>query len=146
MVTFNRDITQAYIQSDCDLEREVYITATSEMKLPKDTVLKVVRPLYGFPESGLHLCLTCLDHHTERIKMKRTKTDPCVLIRHNEGKLAGLVILQVDESLRIGTMGFMEEEEIASKPFKEKRTMLTKSPITFNGSNINLKKMGVTSP
>lgn len=33
-------------------ELDVYILAPSELGLPKDTVLKVVKTLYGIPESG----------------------------------------------------------------------------------------------
>lgn len=83
MTAFSRDITQAYIQSDRNLERDVFIKAPSELNLPIDTVLKVVRPLYGIPESELHWYLTYLDHHTVRLKMKRTTIDPCMLVKHD---------------------------------------------------------------
>ena len=44
----------AYIQSHTQLERDVYIRAPDKLGLEEVYVLKVVKPLYGIPESGLH--------------------------------------------------------------------------------------------
>lgn len=57
---FLRDISQAYLQSDTSLEREVCIYPPPELGLPDETVLKVMKPLYGIPESGLRWYLTYL--------------------------------------------------------------------------------------
>ena len=43
---YTRDITQAYIQSHTQLERDVHIRAPNELGLPPDYALKVVKPLY----------------------------------------------------------------------------------------------------
>lgn len=42
MTTFTRDITQAYMQSQHDFERNVFIKDPREMDVPKDSVLQVV--------------------------------------------------------------------------------------------------------
>ena len=131
---FTRDITQAYIQSHTDLEREVYIRAPRELGLPEGYILKVVKPLYGIPESGLHWYLTYLAHHLDTLHMTRARCDPCVLIRRSNDRLDGLILLQVDDSLGIGTPKFWEDEEIGSKSFRCKpRTKLSEKPTSFNG-------------
>lgn len=91
------------------------------MNSPKDTVLKVVQLLYGTPKSDLHWYLTYLDNHTERLKMTLTKTDPCLLIKHNAGKLAGIVIQKVDDSLGIGTAGFMKNNKAHQNSSRKKK-------------------------
>ena len=113
MNTYTRDITQAYIQSQTQLERDVYIKAPDELGLDEDYVLKVVKPLYGIPESGLHWYLTYLSHHLDTLKMVRAQCDPCVLLRRNQDDLERLILLQVDDSLGVGTPDFLEEEEQA---------------------------------
>lgn len=63
--TYTRDITLAYVQSHTPLERDVYIRTPTELGLGPGQVLKVVKPLYGNPESGLLWYLTYLAHHLE---------------------------------------------------------------------------------
>lgn len=46
---FSRDVTQAYIQATKPLERPFFIKAPSEMCLPADAVILVVKPLCGIP-------------------------------------------------------------------------------------------------
>lgn len=62
-----------------------------------DTVLKVVRPLYGIPESGLNWYLTYLYHHVGWIPMNRTKMDPLLLVRKTGEVVEGIIYLQVDD-------------------------------------------------
>lgn len=57
---FNRDITQSYVQDTTELERTVCKPAPTEMGLDKDIVLRVVKPLFVIPESGIHLYLSYL--------------------------------------------------------------------------------------
>lgn len=133
--TATRDITQAYVQSRSRLERPVFIKPPKEMNLPKDTVLRVVRPLYGIPESGLHWYLTYLDHHVGRLGMKQSRADPCFLMKHREdGTIDGVVVLQVDDSLIVGSKQFMKMEEEAASEFQTKpRTYITDNITGFNG-------------
>ncbi len=53
-----RDISQAYVQSITTLNREFYIIPPHELakqlNLDDNSVVKVLRPLYGVPESGNH--------------------------------------------------------------------------------------------
>ena len=132
-----RDVTQAYIQSHTHLERDVFIKAPSELDLPPGHVLRVVKPLYGIPESGLHWYLTYLAHHLDTLGMTRSRVDPCLLIKQGNNGLDGFILLQVDDSLGFGTEQFLDEEERASLTFKCKaRAPLTNKPTTFNGITI----------
>ena len=143
MDLYTRDITQAYIQSHTELEREVYIKAPPELGLAPGYVLKVVKPLYGIPESGLHWYLTYLTHHLENLGMTRTKADPCVLVKRKGNTIDGVIMLQVDDSLGFGTPAFLDLEESASKLFRCKpRTGITSKPISFNGIMINKLQNG----
>lgn len=51
MTAFTRDLTQAYIQNKSYLERDVKILTLKDVGLEPGTILKVVRPLYGIPDS-----------------------------------------------------------------------------------------------
>lgn len=108
---FTSYITQTYVQSDTELERVFYIRAPEEMDLKHRTVTRVVRPLYGIPESSLHWSFKYQIHHTERLGMIRSKADPCVLIERNNWRLKGMNILQVDDTMEIGTQGFFHKEK-----------------------------------
>ena len=147
MNMYTRDITQAYIQSHTQLERDVYIRAPKEMELPPGYIIKVVKPLYGIPESGLHWYLTYLTHHLDTLRMTRTRSDPCILIRRTkDGALDGLILLQVDDSLGLGSDTFMQEEEQASKAFRCKpRTPISEEETGFNGISIKSKTETQTS-
>jgi hypothetical protein len=51
-----RDITQAYPQSSSELKREIFAKLPKELRnvYPPDTIIQVIRPLYGIAESGVH--------------------------------------------------------------------------------------------
>ena len=58
-----RDITQAYMQSKTQLNRQFYVRPPAELKLQKGTILRVIKPLYGVPEAGNHWFNTYHSHH-----------------------------------------------------------------------------------
>lgn len=80
------------------------------MNLPTGTALRVLKPLNGIPEAGLQWYLTYLSYHIEELGMIRSRTDPWLLIKRENGKLRGMIPIQVDESIGIGDQGLMEEE------------------------------------
>ena len=111
----------------------------SELGLPSGYALKVLKPLYGIPESGLHWYLTYLSHHLDTLDMIRTTVDPCVLVRKVNGTLDGLIILQVEDSLGIGSKEILKDEELGSKQFLcKERSMIEPGgiPTSFNGLTI----------
>ena len=83
-----RDITQAYTQSKSNLVRDFYFKPQKELlalaDLPKKTIYKVIKPLYGVPESGNHWFKTYHDHHTEKLGMKQSTFDPCLFYRNQD--------------------------------------------------------------
>lgn len=133
MTPFLRDITQAYVQSDSTLERDVYLKPPPEMNLPPGSVLKVMKPLYGIPESGLHWYLTYLHYHLERIGMTRSTVYPCVPYKYEDEGLVGIIVLQFDDSFGVGREDFLAMEAEAANDFKTKpRTMHGKRGSQFN--------------
>lgn len=107
---YTRNITQAYIESNSELDYEVHIRAPPEIVLPDGYVLKVVKPLYGISESGLHFYITKLAHIAETLKMVRSRADPCVLIQLSKHNLDGIILLQVDGSLSFGINLYLHQE------------------------------------
>ena len=56
MIVSLRDITQAYPQAKSTLRREIYAELPRELKenYPKGTIMRVIKPLYGIAEAGVH--------------------------------------------------------------------------------------------
>ena len=140
-ISYVRDISQAYLQSESNLERKIFLRPPLEMNLDPDAVLVVLKPLYGVPESGLHWFVTYHAHHKQRLSMKSTKGDPCLLYRHSATETDGITALQVDDSYGHGTKEFLEEEERESKRFKCKPRKILKvgETTSFNGSQITVE-------
>lgn len=134
------------MQSLCTIfeqtDHTVYITPFAELRLQQDMLLKIVRPLYGVPEIGLHWYLTYIEHLESTLGMGRTSADSCVLVRRTEEELERErereIILQVDDILGIGTHKFLNDERSAANQFKCKpRTHLTHKTLLFNGSQLD---------
>lgn len=147
-----RDITQAYIQSKSELERDVYLKPPPEMNLSEDKVLIAVKPLYGVPESGLHWFLTYKDHHVKKLGMQQCTIDKCLLYKRsadyqNSRGVPDITILQVDDSFGIGSNDFLEIEDIESREFatKPRKTFGCGDTHLFNGSEIKREAENVYS-
>lgn len=70
--------------------------------------------------------------------MIRTSSEPCVLPWSPRSDLQGVIILQVDDSLGIGSPAFLEDEDSVAHHFKYKaRTVLSDTTLTFNGSDLD---------
>lgn len=118
-----RDISQAYTRSETKVQRLVVCEAPLELGLPKDTVLELLRPLYGLAEAGLHWYMTYQKFHKEDLRMSPTRLDTCLLSKSSSGDQPapeGLVALQVDDSAIAGTASFLalEEEKVQRFPCK----------------------------
>ena len=146
--TYVRDVTQAYVQSESELEREVYLEPVPEMNLPKGKVLGAVKPLYGVPESGLHWFITYRDHHEEKLGMKCCTVDNCLLYRREIAeKVPDIVMLQVDDSFGAGSRRFIEEEQQYSTEFRTKPRKILDVGMgsMFNGAYIKHESRGLFS-
>ena len=139
-----RDITQAYVQSTSNLNREFYIRPPSELVTllgaTSDCILKVVKPLYGVPEAGNHWFATYHGHHVNRLGMVQSIYDPCLLY---QSEPLGIVGLQIDDTLILADNAFVEAEKDAIKSAKiitKAQDHLTSTkPIKFNGTRIELE-------
>jgi hypothetical protein len=140
-----RDISQAYVQSTTLLNRDFYVRPPKEineiLQLGKNTILKVIKPLYGIPEAGNHWFNTYHRHHTEKLSMTESTFDPCLLYSHNIG--FGIVGLQTDDTLFLGDYTFATAEEVKLKEAgflaKEREKLTPTTPIKFNGGQIKLE-------
>src|SRR5690242_2002347 len=97
-----RDISQAYVQPLMNLNRDFYIRSAPELAaalgIPKGTVVKVIKPLYGVPEAGNHWFKTYHGHHVKELDMSQSTYDPC-LLGSNDQQAFGVVALQTDDTL-----------------------------------------------
>lgn len=88
-----RDITQAYPQLQTELTRIVLAFVLKELrdKYPPDTLMRVILPLYGVPESGLHWYNTYQPHHLKKLVMTTSTYDPCLMITKGTKEEFGMV-------------------------------------------------------
>lgn len=139
-----RDITQAYVQALSELERMIYLKPLAEMNLEDDDIILCVKPLYGIPESGLHWFVPYHGHHVISLQMNSTKVDPCLLFSRNDDQIEGMTILQVDDSIGLGTTEFLRRESETTKLFKSKPQLILskENEAVFNGSQVRRNEDG----
>jgi hypothetical protein len=115
---------------------------------PPNTIFRVVRPLYGAAESGLYWFKTYHNHHKEKLRMKTSSYDPCLLVTDKGQETFGLTGLQTDDTLSITTATFSqrEQEELNTANFRAKpKTVLSQdNPIEFNGGKISIVQGNIT--
>ena len=145
LTLYLRDISQAYVQSRTPLARDFYAKPPPELGLPPNTILKLVRPLYGVPEAGNHWFQTYHRYHREKLKMEQSTYDPCLLF--TKGDNIGIIGLQTDDTLLLADKDFAaeEEKELQKVGFltKEREELMATNPI-FNGGQLTLKGNSLT--
>jgi len=133
-----RDITQAYVQSATNLQRTILAHLPTQIAhlYPKNTIMVVIKPLYGIAEAGTHWWATYFKHHREKLKMATSTYDPCLLITTPPGPF-GIVGMQTDDTLILcdDEFGRLEETELDKAKFtaKPRERLMTNSPLIFNG-------------
>lgn len=134
-----RDVSQAYVCTVHPLLREVYVIPPKEAGAHVDELWRLRRPLYGLPEAGAMWYSTFARYHRNSLGMCHTATDPAVFMRHDAtNKLDGMAVIQVDDTLIMGSPAFMADEERESSAFPSKgRTIISSSPVQFNGTHIS---------
>eukprot|EP00173_Palmaria_palmata_P002129 Plantae.Rhodophyta-Palmaria_palmata.ctg23110.p2 GENE.Plantae.Rhodophyta-Palmaria_palmata.ctg23110~~Plantae.Rhodophyta-Palmaria_palmata.ctg23110.p2 ORF type:complete len:105 (+),score=10.86 Plantae.Rhodophyta-Palmaria_palmata.ctg23110:224-538(+) len=97
--------------------------------------------MYGLPQSGAMCYRTFARYHSNYLLMHHTATVPAVFVRHDEiGRLDGMSVVQVDDTLIMGSPTFMVDEERESFAFPSKgRTTILDQPVGFNGPFITRK-------
>ena len=152
-----RNITQAYPQAQKYLKRTILAHLPKELvfKYPKGTLLQVIKPLYEIAEAGVHWWKTYHGHHCEELDMSTSNYDPCLLVTNGDANTFGIVGMQTDDTLILGTPTFLslEEKRLEKAQFRSKpKTVLTPDvQLDFNGCTVtretvngvlNLKQKG----
>lgn len=106
-----RDVSQAYVQSNTSLNRLIIAKPPIELSdsLPRNTVMKIKRPLYGIAEAGTYWVSTYQNHHRVKLSMISSKFDPCLLVSQNT-QFFDIVGLQKDDTLFIWNEAFAKSE------------------------------------
>lgn len=141
-----RDISQAYVQSSTQLNRDFFVRPPTELGLQEGMILKVIKPLYGIPEAGNHWFNTYHRHHIEKLRMNQSTYDPCLLYTNSNGfAIAGL---QTDDTLLLADQTFAEAEQTGLQEAKflakERETLTQTTPIKFNGGYIRQDGNSIT--
>ena len=145
MAVYLRDITQAYTQSETHLQRLIlaYLPEQIRHQYPEDTIMVVLKPLYGIAEAGTHWWATYSKHHKEKLLMTTSTFDPCFLIT-TTGTPFGIVGMQTDDTIILGDDQFstLEEAELvkANLIAKPKQKLDLTTPLLFNGCIISLNE------
>lgn len=145
-----RDITQAYVQTRTNPNRDIYARPPKDyaLQIPKDHVLKINKPLYGVPEAGNHWFSTYHKHYTNELHVKPSTFDPCLLYCNDKDHGFGVVGMQTDDTLIFANNTFadledsrLKEAKLATKP----REQLTDNhSIKFNGGLVTLRDGDIT--
>lgn len=142
-----RDITQAYPQSQSELTRTILSSLPLELKdkYPKDTIIRVIRPLYGIAEAGVHWFATYQKHHLNELDMTTSTYDPCLLIATDRDAF-GVVGLQTDDTLMLATPAFAEKEEekLQKAQFRAKPKTQLSPTISLDFNGVRLTAHGET--
>ncbi|KAI0992688.1 hypothetical protein K3495_g15497 [Podosphaera aphanis] len=95
MGLWTRDISQAYTQSASFLSRKFYAKIPEQFckSYPNDSILVILKPLYGIPEAGTHWWVTYNNHHRKELLMETSTYDPCLLISKDRDAF-GVVAMQ----------------------------------------------------
>jgi len=133
-----RDITQAYTQSTTMLQRTILARLPKEIKHlhPPNTIMVVLKPLYGIAEAGTHWWATYYKHHLEKLLMTTSTYDPCFLVTRTKDQF-GVVGMQTDDTIILADEKFsvLEEDELIKAKFtaKPKQKLSHAEPLIFNG-------------
>jgi len=139
-----RDITQAYPQAQTTLKRTILARLPTELvnQYPEGTLLHVIKPLYGIAEAGVHWWTTYHGHHCKELDMSTSTYDPCLLITNNSATAFGIVGMQTDDTLMLGTTEFssLEEKKLEKAQFrsKPKATLTPEVQLDFNGCTLTM--------
>lgn len=108
-----RDVTQAYVQSGTNLNRDFYIRPPPKIKdrFPTGCILKIVKPLYDIPEAENHWFKAYHKHHLEKLHMKLSTHNPYLLRCQDPGKGFRAVSIQTNDILILADNEFANQKE-----------------------------------
>lgn len=118
---WSQDVSQAYLQSAERLMRDIYVKPSKEFRLPKDTLLKLLKPLYGLSDSGDYWYSTFTRHLKDDLHMTPTFSDPALFFKVIHGQVTGLIGSYVDDTISAGNNDFVELSKLTEHTFDSKQ-------------------------
>lgn len=76
-----RNISKAHVMSRTPLRRLVFMQPPRKTGVVKGKLVKVVRPVYGLPESPMHWFKSYSNYHKRTLSITKTTLDTCLLFR-----------------------------------------------------------------
>lgn len=110
-------VTQAYLQSDTKLARDIYIEAPMELQLEEGKLLRLVKGLYGLTDSGDSWNRTLRHVLLQKLHMIPSPNDLALYWKITDGSLDGLAATQVDGILAAGTACSNETSLVLGETF-----------------------------
>ena len=129
--------------------RPILVNPPAELQLSTAKLLRIEKPLYGLRESGVHWFLTYRRHHMDRLKMKSTAHDLCLLYTPNlfsdTTRPRAMTCLQTDVTISLCNTEFENVERHHSKRFisKPAQTLKEEKRVKFNGVDIQLSNHNI---
>ena len=88
------DVTQVYVQSTSNLNRDFFIHPPQELvaiiRASPNYILKVVKPLYDVPKAGNHWFAIYHGHYIDKLSMTKSTYDLCLLYKSEPFSIIGL--------------------------------------------------------
>ena len=123
------------MQSASNLKREIFVRPDI-LKLDSDTLLQIVKPLYGLSDAGDYWGQTLNEHHLKDLKMEQASGDFSLFFKRIANRLLGLSGTYVDNILRTGDRMFEKKSsEINGQTFDAKPSEIP--PMHFVGMKIS---------
>ena len=96
-----------------------------------------MKPLYSLAKVGNHWFTIYLDHHKEKLGIKMSPYDACLIITKDGGKIFDIVRLQMDNTLNDGIKAFMKKTrlEIMEAKLKAKTRTILKTGASGDWNN-----------
>jgi hypothetical protein len=140
---YQKNISQAYVQSKISLNRAFFIRSLFELDLSKNSILRVVKFLYDVFETETHWFNTYQKHLRKNLMMIESTFDSCLLhIVEFINQNFGIVRLQTDDTLILADDEYvtLEENELvrARLTFKKREKLISTISIKFNDDLIFL--------
>ena len=135
---FTHDITQAYLQSDSPLTREVYLEPTEKdrklFNLMDNEVLRLLLPLYGMSDAGDYWLVTVDKHAKHDLGMKPMASDPSLYVLQGAVSTEGVMGVYVDDFLLAGLKKLEEITQATLQKFESRERQWDN--VEFFGSEI----------
>ena len=118
---WSTDVSQAYLQSESNLLRDVYFKPSKEFDLSSGQLLKLLRPLYGLADSGDYWNATFESHIKEYFGMQATAGGMSFFFKKVHQKLSGLLGTYLDDSFLAGDKEFLKLSQKIQQRFESKQ-------------------------